>query len=71
MSAVRRKTNKVGRNAESLKPKKVRSKRSSAAVKNPSHEAIAERAYHIWQSRGCPWGQSLEDWLEAEKQLRR
>jgi hypothetical protein len=37
---------------------------------SPSYEQIAERAYYIWESKGRPWGQSLEDWLEAEKQLK-
>ena len=69
MTAVRRKTNKIGRSTESSKPGKIRSKRSATAAKNLAHESIAERAYYIWQSKGCPWGQSLEDWLEAEKQL--
>ena len=69
MSAVRRKTNKIGKSTESLKPGKARLKRSATAAQNFSYEAIAERAYYIWQSKGCPWGQSLEDWLEAEKQL--
>lgn len=34
-------------------------------------QAIAERAYSIWEERGRPEGQDLEHWLEAERRLRR
>lgn len=33
-------------------------------------EAIARRAYEIYQKRGCGNGNELDDWLEAERQLR-
>lgn len=33
----------------------------------PTHAAIAARAYAIWQARG---GSALENWLEAERELR-
>ena len=39
------------------------------APARPSHEAIARRAYAIWQERGCPWGSPEEDWLRAEQEL--
>lgn len=29
-------------------------------------EAIAARAYAIWQEQGCPDGRDMEHWLEAE-----
>ena len=34
------------------------------------HEAIALRAYEIWQRRGCPQGSAEQDWLDAERELR-
>jgi hypothetical protein len=45
----------------------------SAAVQRPqpTTEQIAERAYEIYQSRGGTDGQDIEDWLEAERQLKR
>ena len=70
MSAVRRKTTTISKPKKAAAPRKLRSTRSPATPGNPSYEQIAERAYYIWESRGCPWGQSLEDWLEAEKQLK-
>ncbi len=32
-------------------------------------EAIARRAYEIWQSRGCPPGDGSEDWRAAQTEL--
>ena len=38
-------------------------------MKTPTHDKIAERAYEIWNDRGCPEGTDMEIWLEAERQL--
>jgi hypothetical protein len=43
---------------------------SSPSGVAPSHEAIARRAYLKWQARGCPTGTALQDWLEAEAELK-
>lgn len=32
-------------------------------------EAIAQRAYEIWESRGCPQGDGSADWETAKRQL--
>ena len=32
---------------------------------------ICERAYQIWQSRGCPEGDGSTDWEIAKQQLER
>ncbi len=34
------------------------------------HEKIAMRAYAKWQQRGCPCGTDLQDWREAEAELK-
>jgi Protein of unknown function (DUF2934) len=34
-----------------------------------SEEEIAQRAYEIWQARGCPASDGNEDWQAAEAQL--
>ena len=34
-------------------------------------QMISERAYHIWQSRGCPQGDGSNDWEIAKQQLER
>jgi hypothetical protein len=43
----------------------------SIMTKEPSiaHEEIAQRAYEIWQSRGCPPGDGSEDWQAAKAEL--
>jgi hypothetical protein len=66
MSAVRRKTTTIGRAKKNTGPGKPRTRQRSALPQ----EEIAVRAYYIWESRGRPWGQSLEHWLEAERQLK-
>ena len=35
----------------------------------PSQEAIAVRAYHLYLERGGAPGNELEDWIQAEIQL--
>jgi len=45
-----------------MKPKKT--------VPDPSPEQIAALAHAIWIDRGRPEGRELDDWLEAERQLK-
>lgn len=57
----------------------TRTKKQFVAVKEPiervpSHtpaeEEIRQRAYEIYQARGGAPGRELEDWLQAERELR-
>ena len=34
------------------------------------HEKVAMRAYQKWVQRGCTHGHDMQDWVEAEKELR-
>ena len=34
------------------------------------HEKIAMRAYEKWLQRGCTHGHDVQDWVEAEKEIR-
>ncbi len=34
-------------------------------------QRIRERAYHIYLNRGCSGGCEREDWLEAERQVKK
>jgi hypothetical protein len=34
------------------------------------HEKIAQRAYEKWVKRGRPHGTDMQDWLDAERELR-
>lgn len=36
----------------------------------PTYEEIALRAYHIYLERGCTPGDPMQDWLQAERELR-
>ena len=40
------------------------------ATPAPSYDDIAVRAYEIYLSRGMAPGTDLDNWLEAERQLR-
>ena len=40
------------------------------AMRIPDHNEIAMRAFEIYLSRGQWPGNDLEDWLQAERQLR-
>lgn len=35
-----------------------------------SHEEVARRAYELFEARGGAEGGELDDWLEAERQLK-
>jgi hypothetical protein len=45
------------------------SQQSTTPVKIP-HEKIAMRAYEKWCKRGRPQGTHVQDWLEAEAELK-
>jgi hypothetical protein len=44
------------------------SERTEAADLNP--EEVRRRAYELYVGRGCAGGYDVDDWLEAERQLR-
>jgi hypothetical protein len=58
--------------AEATKPSRG-SRRGNGAPENHLNDAdaVAKRAYEIYQSRGSTHGADLDDWLEAERQLKR
>ena len=39
-------------------------------MNHPSHEAVSQRAYQLWQNSDSPSGRDNEFWLEAERQLK-
>jgi hypothetical protein len=70
MSAVRRKSTKILTPRGTAGAMKARPAKKPAAAKIPAHEYVRVGAYFIWQSKGCPAGKDLENWLEAEAQFR-
>jgi hypothetical protein len=66
-----KKTKKVAKST----PKRKVVRRSSAPPAPPApitHEMVAKRAYEIWlrKSRGVHSNNSVQNWLEAEAELR-
>ena len=39
----------------------------SVSVDELRHRRIAEKAYELYECRGCCHGRDLDDWLEAER----
>lgn len=56
------KSTKATSSVSPRKPKK--------AKPEPTQEEIALRAYHIFLERGSTPGNELEDWLQAERELK-
>jgi len=51
-----------------LAPESQRKDRATAALE-PGGDRVAELAYTLWESRGCPIGSPEEDWFKAEEEL--
>lgn len=62
MNEPRRQVKQVSTDEEASKPTQ------SVTV---SESEIAERAYGLYQARGCEPGSDLDDWLQAEQELRK
>ena len=43
----------------------------SQAITTPTYEQIAEAAYHRYLQRGGQHGRDFDDWIDAERELRR
>jgi hypothetical protein len=41
------------------------------AMMIPSQDRIRERAYELYESRGCKPGRDEQDWLRAEQEIRK
>jgi hypothetical protein len=59
-------------NGSSDSPKPARQSKKSNGAAEPFNDAdaVARRAYEIYQRRGGNHGADLDDWLEAERELR-
>ena len=51
------------------KPRRT-ARRSNGDGASISPDEVAKRAYEIYQARGAQHGSDLDDWLEAERQLK-
>lgn len=43
--------------------------RNEQKISRPGADAVAKRAYELWQKRGAPHGSDQEDWHRAEQEL--
>jgi len=53
-------------------PKTVVDPKSKVAMMQasvPSQDRIRERAYELYEGRGCEPGQAEQDWLRAEREI--
>ena len=46
------------------------SSKDLGALSEAIYQAIAYRAYELYEARGCEHGHDLEDWFRAESELR-
>jgi len=60
----------VRRQAAALRAPRKKASAASRTAAQPSHEEIARLAYEIYLRRNGQGGSELEDWTEAERQLR-
>jgi hypothetical protein len=68
----RRKAARAARAKHSASPaEKPSEPAAAAAVCDPSRDETARLAYSYWEARGYAGGSSEEDWLRAERELRR
>ena len=55
--------------SKSAAPPAAKKSKKTAAYQ-PTNEEIALRAYHIYLERGSAPGDPMQDWLQAERELR-
>lgn len=55
---------------DSRQPQKSGTELRTEAAEQPiTKDAVATRAYELWQARGCPIGSPEIDWFRAEQEL--
>lgn len=68
-------TKRVTSEKKTNAPKRVRATEvvvhAEAMFTRPDHDAIARRAFELFQRRGWQHGHDVEDWLAAERELSR
>jgi hypothetical protein len=57
--------------ADSPKTPRGSSRGNGAPDNSSDADAVAKKAYEIYENRGGTHGADLDDWLEAERQLKR
>lgn len=52
------------------KKRTSKNKTAKQSIKYSDEDKIKKRAYFIWEAKGRKQNTTLEDWLEAEEELR-
>ena len=63
-------TDKIARKTPVRRARKTTAPATGAPVADISAEAIAQRAFEVYCARGGAPGSELEDWLQAERELK-
>ena len=69
VEAVRPKTTRSHTSGDN--PAEMANDSATAMEASPSEEDIRQRAYHRYLQRGGGHGMDFDDWLEAERELRK
>ena len=48
----------------------ARSTKATRTILSPGSDDIARRAFELYCARGCEDGHDVQDWLQAERELR-
>ncbi len=64
------KAGEVPRKYFTPEPTAVRTEAGPSQEELPSQKEIAQRAYELFLARGAGQGQEVDDWLQAEAELR-
>jgi HSP20 family molecular chaperone IbpA len=59
----------AARRSEPVTPVKLVPAENLVARRNEIHQLIAQRAFALFESRGCQHGRDFDDWTEAEDQV--
>ena len=65
-----KRTIQTGRRSLSTLNRNSKSFRSGSRSSEELREKIQQKAYELFEQRGCEHGHDLEDWLEAERLVR-
>jgi predicted Zn-dependent protease len=74
MATLKKKNNEVTTSRVAARPQAERrvevAREPAARVAAPSFQDVSRRAFEIWERNGRLSGRDLEDWLQAEAELR-
>jgi len=62
-------TQAIEKTATTAQPQIAVEERPIAAAASPSEDNIRDLAHQKWQAAGCPEGDGVSFWLEAEREI--